>query len=68
MSQEKTELFNKYASQISKAFEYTKQDLLRNVAVLVKNDKEVPRSVKVTFTINLEDIIDVETKEIKDEN
>jgi len=60
--------FAKYQDRVNKAFQYSQHDLLRNIATLLNGGKEVPRSITVTFTINLDDVIDIEAKEIKDED
>lgn len=60
--------FTKCQKRVQSAFTYSKNDLLRNIAILIKSGKEVPKSVTVKFTINLEDAIDVEVREIKDED
>lgn len=68
MSKEKIHFYNKYLERVTNAFNYSHRDCMKNIEILVNAGKEVPRSVTVTFTINLEDVIDVEAKEIKDED
>ena len=60
--------FAKCQERVQNAFGYSQNDLLKNMAILINSGKEIPRSVTVTFTINLDDVIDVEAKEIKDED